>query len=261
MNLVLEDSCKLFKISPSQNASSADWLLSTLAASSFEDARNSDGDAAYIVAFSKSDESTALLEKSVLAQAQDAAHFEFKRKAERIVFCGKSIVLQCADAELDSRLQALTTLCRLLSSTESLEKRVRLMLDEAKRDASFTGRVGPEQLLQFDRLDERNKLATLARIEFAEIERDVLLAQQSKNAKIFEELLESSGLEDRLEQLDDEIEIAEEVYAVCIDRLSEFSYFWREYKAELWIILILVLELVAFFWDLSVQMKWVVIPS
>ncbi|MBX9722441.1 MAG: hypothetical protein K2X81_13670 [Candidatus Obscuribacterales bacterium] len=262
MNLVPEDSCKLFKIAPTQTASADDWLLSPLAALSFQDARNAEGDVAYIVAVAADEESAASLEKSALAQAQDGAHFESKRKSERILFCGKSILLQCASAELESKLQALKLFCRLLSSTESLEKRVKLMLDEAKKDASFTGRVGPDELLQFDRLDERNKLATLARIEFAEIERDVLLAKQSRNsAKVIEELLESSGLEDRLEQLDDEVEIAEEVYAVCIDRLSEFSYFWREFKAELWIILILVLELVAFFWDLAVQMKWVVIPG
>ena len=49
---------------------------------------------------------------------------------------------------------------------------------------------------------------------------------------------------DRLGWLDDRIEVYEDLYELANDRLSEFSYFNREYRLELWIILLLIAEVV-----------------
>lgn len=241
--------CLYFKISPPATSAAEAWQLSPLPES--EKANAAAG--SFLVSFAANEQLAQEQEKKI---SGSGSGFELKRKNDRIFLCGREILLQCPQSELDARLSMLQDFCSLYSKTEDLEKRVEQLLKTAKEDSAYTGRVDPHSLVQFSQLNEKNRASTIARIDFAGIKREILKAEEKQSdTKLFEELLEESGLSERVELLDDEIEIAEEVYSVCIDRLSEFNYFWREYKAELWIILILVVELAEFFVDLYIQLR------
>jgi hypothetical protein len=240
-----------FKISPSASNSSADWQLTPLPNAS-EAVSGQD----FRVSFASSEQLASDQQKRLPALPAGGSEFEVKRKSDRISFAGREIVLQCAPADRDEKLSLLKDFCRVFSRVEVLEKQVFGLLKSAKDDSAFTGKVDQSLLPDYERLSGKNRESINARIEFAELKRALFQAEDaSDDEKLFTELCEASGLEERIELLDDEIEVAEEVYGVCIDRLSEFSYFWREFKAELWIILILVVELIEFCVDLAVQLK------
>ena len=145
--------------------------------------------------------------------------------------------------------------CRLLTRTESLEKQAAELLQEAKQDTCFAGKVDDKWLAQFTRLGEQKRKALLLRIDFVAIKREIKQCEYAgEDGKLFADLLSASGLEDRLDLLDEEIEISEEIYGECVERLSDFDYFWREYWAEIWIIVILIVELVEFFYEIYLQL-------
>jgi hypothetical protein len=188
------------------------------------------------------------------AQAQNVRQFELKRKNELICFAGHEISLQCAAADRDARLALLRDFCRLYAGCEKLESRAAQLLKEARQDTCYSGKVSPKWLGEFDRLGEQKRAAALLRIDFAELKRLMsAAAEKAPDGKLFEDLLEASGLEERLELTDEEIEIVEDIYGECVEKLSDFDYFWREYWAELWIIVILIVELLEFGWEIVAQ--------
>jgi len=241
-----------FKLSPSSPSSSADWQLTPLPNGASDAVSGQD----FRVSFAASEQLMAEQQKRISALPANGAEFEVKRKSDRICFAGREIVLQCAPDERDERLSLLKDFCQVFSRVEILEKQTFELLKSAKEDSAWTGRVDQKLLPDYERLSVKNREAINGRIEFAQLKRSLFQAEDnSDDEKLFSELVEASGLEERVELLDDEIEVAEEVYGVCIDRLSEFSYFWREFQAEMWIIVILVVELVEFFFDIALQVK------
>ncbi|MBI3710334.1 MAG: hypothetical protein HY246_22035 [Proteobacteria bacterium] len=61
--------------------------------------------------------------------------------------------------------------------------------------------------------------------------------------RLFAELALQAAAVERLRALDDSIEVAEDIYELAGDRLSEFSYFAQEYRIEIVIVVVLLAEL------------------
>jgi len=66
------------------------------------------------------------------------------------------------------------------------------------------------------------------------------------------ELTRRTGVEQRLEQLDDRLEVVEDVYELANDRLSEYRYFRIECFIEIVVAGLLLAELVLMGWELYV---------
>ena len=61
--------------------------------------------------------------------------------------------------------------------------------------------------------------------------------------RLARELAVQSEVVERLRVLDDQLEVVADLYELANDRLTEYSYFLREYRLERWILLALVAEL------------------
>jgi hypothetical protein len=72
--------------------------------------------------------------------------------------------------------------------------------------------------------------------------RDTLLVgEQGKLVKL---LNSAAALEGRVAKLGDKLQFASDVYELSNDRLTEYAYFYRQYKVEIWIVVLLLMELV-----------------
>jgi uncharacterized Rmd1/YagE family protein len=60
--------------------------------------------------------------------------------------------------------------------------------------------------------------------------------------RLVSELANQADVPDRLKYVDDRLEVFENLYELANDRLSEYSHFVREYRLELWIVALLVVE-------------------
>ena len=69
------------------------------------------------------------------------------------------------------------------------------------------------------------------------------------------ELAVQAEVVERLGHVDDRLEVFEDLYELANDRLSEFSYFAREFRLELWIVLLLLAELIVMIADLWVSSR------
>src|SRR5260221_7082389 len=88
---------------------------------------------------------------------------------------------------------------------------------------------------------------TRRRMRFARLEpclEKASIALAGPARRLATELAVQAEVIDRLGSLDDRLEVCEDLYELANDRLSEFTYFHREFRLELWIIVLLVAEVV-----------------
>jgi hypothetical protein len=250
--LVPESESTFFKISPPPaSAQSSDWLLTPLPNGSGGDVSADD----FRVSVVANEQALAEQQKRIAALSAVGSEFELRRKTEAICIAGREIILQCAGTDREARLALLREFCRLYARVENVEKQVAQLLKTTRQDTVYSGKMDKNVLPEFERLADKNRTAMVLRIEYAEIKRAVAESGNSRQSgKLLSELLDECQLEIRLELLDEEIEIAEEVYSNCVERLSDFDYFWREYWAEIWIIVILLVELGEFYWEIYLQL-------
>jgi hypothetical protein len=128
---------------------------------------------------------------------------------------------------------------------ERLERDVNANWETAQRDLELTHKLEPSALRRWQDVEKMTEWVLLSRIAFARL-RPCLerpSGQLPAYARdVVSELGDRERIAERLETLDDDIEVFEGIYELANDRISEFSYFLREYRAEVWIIGLLVAE-------------------
>lgn len=145
--------------------------------------------------------------------------------------------------KIEAKDQVHPQLVELEKQLASLEGQV-LNWDQLERDAKFNHQVGDEELREWDRVNAETRRFTQFRITICKLRRGFSVAQWPADVrKYVESYNERSGIWDRLEDLDDQIEVFEDVYELANDRLSEYSYFRREYKLEVLIAFLLFVEI------------------
>ena len=117
----------------------------------------------------------------------------------------------------------------------------------AEADARLTHSVDPPALAKQSHVDILTERTALRRIRLARLgpclERpSIALAGPAR--RLASELATQAEVVDRLGWVDDRLEVFEDSYELANDRLSEFRYFLKEYRLELWIIVLLVAEVV-----------------
>jgi len=104
-------------------------------------------------------------------------------------------------------------------------------------------------------VNEMTRHITSSRMEFVRLIPcfDNLYGKLTPHTKrIIGELTEKTRVwDDRTEAVEDKLEFLEDLYELANDRLTEFRYFRKEFTLELWIIVLLVLELAVMLWEVS----------
>ena len=135
-----------------------------------------------------------------------------------------------------------------------MEREVDTYLRAAENDISLTHQVTDSDLARWPRANEGVKLATLLRMHYVRLE--TRLERPSSNLagparRLVAELALQVDVADRLVAVDDRIEVLQDLYESATDRLSEYSYFRREYRLEVGIIIVLVVEVIAIIWEIT----------
>jgi hypothetical protein len=139
-----------------------------------------------------------------------------------------------------------------------LEREIDADSETAEGDVDLTHSVGRDKLWRRTHVDEMTVRMTRRRMRFARLEPRLEKASISLPGparRLAGELAMQAEVIDRLGWLDDRIEFCEDLYELANDRLSEFSYFNREYRLEFWIIVLLLSEVVIMSFELWVTYR------
>ena len=129
-----------------------------------------------------------------------------------------------------------------------LEKEIKESWSSVEKDIEFTYQVTPSSIQQSSHVNERTRQVTLQRMRCIRIKE--LLDRVSSSAGLLEQLFERLDCERRLDSVEAQLEIYEDVYELANDRISEFKYFHVEAKLEIFIIFLLLAEVVVMILEL-----------
>ena len=173
--------------------------------------------------------------------------FELFVKYDRILWrSGKMLVVGTMD-QLDEILPAITEFAFYENELKTLEAEVHTALKNSKSDIHLTHGVEKADLKKQSHVNDMTHYATSARIRFACLE--PLLEMSSTDLtgqarRLCFEMFSQANVPDRLQVVDDQLEVVQDLYELANDRLAEFRYYRNESILEVWVILILALELV-----------------
>jgi hypothetical protein len=184
--------------------------------------------------------------------------FRFERRDLRIIWRPGRAVIEAPQERMTEALAALAEFAIVERHVAELEQQLVGDFPTARADVHFAHRVDLADLTEWPRVNEMTRRSLQHRLRHADLSRCL---QTNVNRRppaiwrIVQELFERAELEDRLEALGDRIEVVADIYESANDRLSEYSYFRREYKIELWIVVILIAELLVMFGELIVTWR------
>ncbi len=136
---------------------------------------------------------------------------------------------------------------------QKLERELEQYWPAAESDAALTHAVGQPELAQQSHVNELTAGMARRRIRFARLEpclEKASIALPGPARRLAGELAMQAEVLDRLGWVDDRLEVFENLYELANDRLTEFTYFNREFRLELWIIVLLVMEVIIMGLDL-----------
>jgi len=115
----------------------------------------------------------------------------------------------------------------------------------AESDVPLVHDVDRRALADCGHISEMSQRTALRRIRFTRLaprleKASIRLAGPTR--RMVAELASQADVVDRLESVDDRLEVFENLYELANDRRADFQYFRLEYRLEAWIILILVIE-------------------
>ena len=158
---------------------------------------------------------------------------------------GRAMVI-VAGLRRDEVVAGLVGFARNELELRRLESETTEKLNAAAGDVDLTHAVVRASLSRQARVNAITVWAAQARIRFTLLEPTVAsgaAALPPPSLRLARELAVQSEVMERLRVLDDQLEVVADIYELANDRLTEYSYFLREYRLERWILLALVAEL------------------
>lgn len=167
---------------------------------------------------------------------------------QRAVFCGSL-------DNVDYALKILAQFSLLEHELKRLEQSTAAALNSSEQDVELTHQVSPKEFARWASVNTMTEAIGKERIAFTKLEGAIMRLgiATSDDDKTIYQLSKAADFEDRMEHIDDVIEVVADIYELCNDRISEFTYFDKEYNCELWIVLILILELLLLVADIVIH--------
>jgi hypothetical protein len=183
-----------------------------------------------------------------LGSVSPAGQIEVTSHGDYVAWQPGLAVLSVRAEHEDDVVAAITYFSYYEGELRKLEQRIDELWPKAERDAALTHQVKKHDLTRTDSINELTRVVQLARMRFSRIawllENPDPALLSNAGRQIVSELVGRGNIENRLEAAEDRLEIFSDLYELANDRLSEFSFFWREYTLEVWILAMLVLEVV-----------------
>jgi hypothetical protein len=165
---------------------------------------------------------------------------------------GRAVVIGAA-TDFDAYLRGLASFGLYESELRRLEADLASWWPVAQADVGLTHRVDNAAVRRWAHVGEMTEAIAGARFRHVAIEGPLEKGPDALPAlarRLFIELALRGEAAHRLERLDDKIDAVADLYELANDRISEFSYFRREYVLEFLIIGVLALEVLLLLYEL-----------
>lgn len=174
-------------------------------------------------------------------------------RSDRVIWTAQRALVIGAPDRLPEVKAAVQLFTRLEAELRAIEHAAHEGLCSAEGDVTLTHAVKASDLAQQARVGAMTQRAHLNRIRLTRLE--TMLAQPSQglpgsSRRMLSEMTQQAEFADRLRAVDDQIEVAQDIYDTVNDRLTEFSHFLREYRVEILIVVMLALEAGLVLWDM-----------
>ncbi len=200
--------------------------------------------------FNSSDIKWAKQAEKWMAQASHAdarPTIELNIMGNKIFWRPRKAVVMASAERRDEIMRGLVEFSFYEGRLRKMETQILADSATAQNDIALTHAVKVSDLKRQGHVNERTYQATLARMEFVELQPhlehpDISLPGLAR--RVASELAVQAEVFSRLEIIDDQLEVLEDLYELANDRLTEFRYFREECILEGWVIFLLVLEVV-----------------
>ena len=170
-------------------------------------------------------------------------------KEDKLFWKPGKAILQIAGLNVNKFFQSLIEFSFYEAELRKLEKETNEKWAIVERDIELTHQVKFSSIKQSRHVNEMTHQVTLQRMRYVRMRG--LLEEASYSSQLLEQL----DCERRLDSLEDQLEIYEDVYELANDRISEFKSFHVEAKLEIYVILLLLAEVVIMIFELYVMGK------
>jgi|SRR5579859_7678369 len=178
---------------------------------------------------------------------------ELALQSDRILWRpGRALVIGAA-SDVDPYLRGLASFALHEAELRRLELDLSAWWPAAQKDAPLTHRVNGRALQRWRHVGKMTEAVTGARFRHVAIDGAMDKGPEGLAAlgrRVFLELALRIDATRRLAHLDDQIDVLADLYELANDRLSEFSYFRREYVLEFLIIGVLALEVLLLLYEI-----------
>lgn len=196
---------------------------------------------AHLIHLPGGDAAEATLREAVEAWAGGRGGQELVFRSERLLWRpGRMAII--GNADIDTYRVALGTWDHLIATLAGIEARAEALWRTAHDDIDLTHGLRARDLTRQRCVNVATREITRLRMDFADIAPSLERAPPEMEGLARRVVMEFGAMADmphRLEQLDEKLDVIADIYELANDRLSEFSYFRREYRVE-WLIVILL---------------------
>lgn len=189
--------------------------------------------------------------KPALAGARSTV--ELVTHGDRVLWRPGRTVVIGASERFEELMAALVDFSFHEGALRRLENAIDTDYQAAAQDVALTHQVDETAIARWPHVNTMTHAVTGYRMAFVPLEARL---EKSSNqltgpARILvSELVMQTDATDRLSLLDDKLEVLEDLYELANDRISEFSYFKREYRLEWAILFVLVVEVIVMLWEI-----------
>ena len=185
----------------------------------------------------------------------DTSTVELALNGDRVLWQPRRMVVEGAPERLDDLVRALVHVAFQERELQVLEGEVDGEWPICEGDISLTHQVGPKDLRRWGHVNACTERATRRRLRYTRLADRLTLPPPGSSAvtsRWVAELARRTGVEQRVELLDDRLGVVEDVYELANDRLSEYRYFRIECLVEIVVAGLLLAEIVLMGWELYV---------
>ena len=177
-------------------------------------------------------------------------------QSDRVLWRPGQAVLLGTSRRMSELLAGLVDFSFYESELRRLEQELENEWATAEGDVPLTHGIDRASLARREHVNRMTRSTALRRIRFARLSPYLEKPPATLlggGRRLAAELALQAEVIERLKYVDDRLEVFEDLYELANDRLGDFSYFQQEYRLELWIIVLLVVEALLIIGDLGLS--------
>jgi hypothetical protein len=171
---------------------------------------------------------------------------ELLLRSDRVLWRPGRAMIQGAPERFSENLAGLADFAFHEGELRKLEREIIEDWDTAEADIKLISEVGKEEVARWPHVNEMTYRSGRRRMRISRLVRRLEKASITlppAAQRIVSELIVQTETADRLKAVDDRLEAVEDIYELATDRISEYTYFSKECKLEIYIVIILAVEL------------------